>query len=109
MVQQGISQIRSDIENTKAHLSETMNELEDRFDEIKHWRGLIRQYPLVSILVCVGTGFLLSARLGTVKHASQNYFQKTLPAALSTVLVKFITDRLMGRQSNLLAKPRLRL
>lgn len=81
---ESISQIRTDIENTKDHINQTIGELEDRFQEMKDVHALVNRYPLGSVAVSVGVGILLSGKMGWI---GKNV-QQVLAASVSAFLVR---------------------
>lgn len=80
---QSVSEIRSDIRQTKTELSQTVNELEHRLEEAKDWRLMAHRYPLHSLIVSVGLGFILGRGL---EHVAAGTFRSLKHTARATLL-----------------------
>ncbi len=96
---QTIPQIRSDIETTKEHLSQTMNEIEDRIHELKDWKATVREYPIPSVAVSFGLGLLITARKELLMKLVRANTKRMVTAALSAVVMKQIDKAITSRQS----------
>jgi hypothetical protein len=65
---QSISQIRSEIEVTKAQISQTVDALENRFDEMKDWHTVVYRHPIASIAAVAGLGLFFSGALTAIAY-----------------------------------------
>lgn len=94
---QAISQIRTDIEHTKGNISQTMSELEGRFNEMKDVRGTVQRYPLPSIAVAFGIGLLVSgAMTAPLLYRARHLLITTITGALTGFVTQQVQQRLPG-------------
>jgi ElaB/YqjD/DUF883 family membrane-anchored ribosome-binding protein len=64
-------EIRRDIASTRESISETVDQLSNRFEQKLDWRTYVSDYPLAALGVAAGIGFLASGlfrRRGSSKH-----------------------------------------
>jgi ElaB/YqjD/DUF883 family membrane-anchored ribosome-binding protein len=56
-------EIRQDIASTRESITETFDQLSDRFQETLDWRTYVKDHPLVALGVATGLGLLLGGLL----------------------------------------------
>jgi len=90
---QSISQIRTDIENTKEHISQTVGELEGRLDELKDWHTVVNRFPVATLVISFGLGFLVANR--RTKHVAASGVRGSAKGA-GTLAGSIISGALTG-------------
>ncbi len=86
---QSIAQIRTDIEQTKESISQTVQELEGRMHELRDWQVTMIRYPILLILASVGVGIIISGGLtGPRFKTASKYGLNLARITLTGLLVK---------------------
>jgi hypothetical protein len=93
---ESITQIRSDIETTKEHISQTLGEIEHRFQEMKDWRAVVHNYPLASIAVSFGVGLLLSGLATPILRNVRGNARHMATSTISSLLMQQLRNRVVG-------------
>jgi hypothetical protein len=97
MVQtQSASEIRCNLDQTKVHITQTVEALETRMHEIKDWRFLVQHYPLQSMVVFLSLGFTLSGVLNIflLRFAKGN-LRQIATVALTSFILRQIQNALL--------------
>lgn len=91
-------EIRQDISAHRAAIVETINELDERFQEVTDWRTYIAAHPYVAIGVAAGTG-ILAARLLRSKASPQERMMNALADSVEHFCVEARSgfDAVVGR------------
>lgn len=99
MVQSSTTQqIRSEIASTRQHISQTMEEIEYRFQELRNWKITVERYPLVSLVVSIGIGIFLSrAGVPLLRNARGN-IKSAATATVSAFLIQKAQEKLLGKR-----------
>jgi ElaB/YqjD/DUF883 family membrane-anchored ribosome-binding protein len=61
--ERSVDEIRQDIASTRESITETVDQLSDRFQQTLDWRTYVKDYPLVAMGVALGLGFLVGGVL----------------------------------------------
>lgn len=97
---QSVSEIRSNLDQTKAHITQTVEALETRMNEVRDWKFLIQHYPLQSMLVVLSLGFTLSGVLNLLLfRAAKGYAGQIATVTLSSIVLRQI-QRALSKEGN---------
>lgn len=61
--ERSVEEIRQDIATRRELITETVDEISDRFQRTFDWRAYVKDYPLVTLGVAAGAGLLLGSLL----------------------------------------------
>lgn len=76
--ERSIEQIRQDIEKTRNEITETVDQLGDKFKETLDWKHYISEYPLVAVGGVSVIGFLIARKVLGKKRSNTDELVKNL-------------------------------
>jgi hypothetical protein len=88
-----IKEIREDIANTRSHIASTLDEIDNRRQELKDWRTSIRTYPLASVAIAGLVGVLLSGNVLRTLKPPQPILNQLLWGGVSAILLRRTSEK----------------